>query len=123
MLWTKLGVQKVSSQSQVSRKNLNVYTFHSIFSIKKKTVKQIYNITSKVFSCRNLNWLIENSYLINWNKYVCKICFRHFESHLAHPVDVIFERNDSNNVGNEVKELNTNGSAVINMLNNSSISD
>ena len=115
---TKSQQPKSSFQKEFKCIYISFYIFNQ-----KKTVKQIYNITSKVFSCRNLNWLIENSYLIIWNKYVCKICFKHFESHLAHPVDVIFERNGSNNIGNEVKELNTNGSAVINMLNNSSISD
>ena len=66
-----------------------------MFSSEK--TKQIYATILKDFSCRNLNWSIENSYLINWNKFVIIIYLKHAENQLSTQDDVVFEGTYSNN--------------------------
>ena len=72
------------------------YIFQFVFS-SEKTIKQIYTTISKDFSCRNLNWSIENSYLTNWNKFVIIIYLKHAENQLSTQEDVVFEGTYSNN--------------------------
>ena len=71
------------------------YIFPFVFSSEK--TKQIYATILKDFSCRNLNWSIENSYLINWNKFVIIIYLKHAENQLSTQDDVVFEGTYSNN--------------------------
>lgn len=71
------------------------YIFQFVFSSEK--TKQIYATILKDFSCRNLNWSIENSYLINWNKFVIIIYLKHAENQLSTQDDVVFEGTYSNN--------------------------
>ena len=71
------------------------YIFQFVFSSEK--TKQIYATILKDFSCRNLNWSIENSYLINWNKFVIIIYLKHAENQLSTQDDVVFEGTYSSN--------------------------
>ena len=141
----KIKKPSITTRNQHRKPNVDKEckcTFHSVYSV-GKTVKRIHTTTSKDFSRKNLNWLIGQGFLTERNKYVCDICLRHAQNQLAVQKDVElltdntpdndsieqhveFEYvNDSvaDNGAIETQELNKNISAVIDMLNNGSISE